>query len=160
MTKNITSRPTGQLAEPPSSIEQPLPDSSKIPALVWVRVAVSGTGVPVTGVVGASVGVIEAVGVSVVASLDEALGLAAEVAGDAGASELVVIGGAEIYRLAIPRADRLYVTEVHADIEGDARLPDVAWAEWEETRRDRHAAAENSHDFSFVVYDRRKSTAN
>ena len=102
----------------------------------------------------------EAAGVLVVASLDEALGLAAEVAGEAGARALVATGGAEIYRLAIPRADRLYVTEVHADIEGDARLPDVAWAEWEETRRDRHAAAENSHDFSFVVYDRRKSTAN
>lgn len=102
----------------------------------------------------------EAAGVLVVRSLDEALELAAEVAGDAGASELVVIGGAEIYRLAIPRADRLYVTEVHADIEGDARLPDVAWAEWEETRRERHAAAENSHDFSFVVYDRRKNSAN
>lgn len=102
----------------------------------------------------------EAVGVSVVASLDEALELAAQVAGDAGASELVVIGGAEIYRLAIPRADRLYVTEVHADIEGDALLPDVAWAEWEERRRERHAAAESSHDFSFVVYDRLKDCAN
>ena len=102
----------------------------------------------------------EAAGVSAVASLDEALELAAEVAGDAGASELVVIGGAEIYRLAIPRADRLYVTEVHAATEGDALLPDVAWTEWEETRRERHAAAENSHDFSFVVYDRRKNCAN
>lgn len=99
----------------------------------------------------------EATGVRVVATLDQALELAAAVAGEAGVAELVVIGGAEIYRLAIPRADRLYVTEIHANIAGDARLPDVAWAQWGETHRERHAAGEGSHDFSFVVYDRLKN---
>ena len=61
-----------------------------------------------------------AVGIEVAASLDAALQLAS------GAAEVVVIGGAEIYRLAIPRADRLYVTEVHTEPAGDALLPPVA----------------------------------
>ena len=59
-------------------------------------------------------------GIKVVRGLNEALNLAADIALIDGVEELVVIGGAEIYRTAIPRADRLYMTEVHAQVEGDA----------------------------------------
>jgi dihydrofolate reductase len=94
-------------------------------------------------------------GASVVSSLDAALGLAEGLAGREGAAEIVVIGGAEIYRLAMPRASRLYITEVHARVEGDAWLPPIDWGQWREASRERHAASgKNPYDFSFVVYER------
>ena len=94
-------------------------------------------------------------GIKVVRSLDEALRLADDIAQIDGVDELVVIGGAEIYREALPRAERLYLTEVHAVIQGDAVLPDIDWAQWREVGRERHAAeAPNPYDYSFVVYER------
>ena len=94
-------------------------------------------------------------GVRVVASLDEALRLAADIALIDGATELVVIGGVEIYRASIPRADRLYITEVHASVEGDAFLPRIDWSQWREVGRERHPASDaNPYDYSFVVYQR------
>jgi dihydrofolate reductase len=94
-------------------------------------------------------------GVKVVASLTEALALAADIAVIDGARELVVIGGAEIYREAIPGADRLYLTEVHAQVEGDAYLPEIDWRQWQEVSRERHGASgPNPYDYSFVVYHR------
>ena len=97
----------------------------------------------------------KAEGVQVTGSLDEALSLSADVALIDGAEEVLVIGGAEIYRAAIPRADRLYVTEVHASVEGDALLPEIDWNQWRELSRERHlAAGSNPYDYSFVVYER------
>jgi dihydrofolate reductase len=94
-------------------------------------------------------------GVKVVSSLDEALKLAEDIAVADGAEELVVIGGAEIYRSAMPRADRLYLTEVHASVEGDALLPEIDWSHWREVGRERHQAeSPGDHDFSFVRYER------
>lgn len=97
----------------------------------------------------------QAEGVKVVSSLEEALSLAADIALIDGVRELVVIGGAEIYRAAIPRADRLYITEVHASVEGDASLPDIDWTNWREEAREHHRAeGANPYDYSFVVYHR------
>lgn len=97
----------------------------------------------------------QAEGVRVVASLDEALRLAEDIALIDGAQELVVIGGAEIYKAAIPRAERLYITEVHASVEGDACLPQVDWKDWREIGRERYPAqGPNPYDYSFVVYER------
>lgn len=94
-------------------------------------------------------------GVRVVDSLDAALALAEDIALLDGAGEMMVIGGAEIYRAAIPRASRLYLTEVHADVEGDAFLPAIDWSEWRELSRERFAAGEaNPYDYSFVVLER------
>ena len=94
-------------------------------------------------------------GVKVVSSLDEALCLADDIATIDGVEELVVIGGAEIYRAAIPRADRLYITEVHARVEGDAVLPEIDWSNWLELSRKRYAATDaNPYDYSLVVYHR------
>ena len=95
-------------------------------------------------------------GVKVVASLQQALGLASDIAIIDGRDELVVIGGAAIYALAIPIADRLYITEVHAEVDGDVHLPAVDWSQWREVSRQRNTAVEpNPYDFSFVVYYRR-----
>lgn len=95
-------------------------------------------------------------GIKVVPSLDEALLLAEDVALIDGVEELVVIGGAEIYRESIPRADRLYLTEVHASVEGDAVLPEIDWSKWREVSRELHLAVQpNRYNYSFVVYERR-----
>lgn len=94
-------------------------------------------------------------GAKVVASLDQALVLAEQVALIDGRDEVVVIGGAQIYQLALPRTDRLYLTEVHADVEGDTWFPEVDASQWREiTRDDFPAEGPNPYDYSFVVYDR------
>jgi len=94
-------------------------------------------------------------GVKVVSSLAAALELAQQLAVVDDAEEAVVIGGAEIYQAALPFADRLYFTEVHASFEGDAVLPAIEWAQWREVSRERHAAqAPNPYDYSFVCYER------
>jgi dihydrofolate reductase len=99
-----------------------------------------------------------AAGVKVVASLEAALKLATDIAMIDGVEELVVIGGEQIYREALPMAQRIYLTEVHADVEGDAVLPPVRWEEWSEISRERHAASgTNPYDYSFVVFERREA---
>ena len=93
----------------------------------------------------------EAPGAEVFSSLDAAISRGVELAGEAG--EVMVIG-AEIYRQALPRATRIYLTEVHAQPEGDAHF-DFDRAGWREISRERHAAGEkDSADYSFVVLER------
>lgn len=94
-------------------------------------------------------------GVQVVASLDEAMAVGGDIADAEEAAEIVVIGGAQLYRQAMAMASRLYITEVHASVEGDVTLPAIHWRNWREISRERHAASEgNPFDYSFVVYDR------
>jgi dihydrofolate reductase len=96
-----------------------------------------------------------AAGVKVVSSVEAALTLAKEIALIDGTQELMVIGGAGIYAAAIPLAHRMYITEVHSSVEGDAYLPEIDWQQWREMSREHHCAAEaNMYDFSFVVYER------
>jgi dihydrofolate reductase len=73
-----------------------------------------------------------------------------------GASgELFVIGGSEIYRQALGMADRLYVTLIHQDFEGDAFFPDWDESRFREVSREEHpATAERPYSFSFVVMER------
>jgi dihydrofolate reductase len=72
--------------------------------------------------------------------------------------EIAVIGGAEIYAQWMDVADRLEVTEVHARPEGDTYFTAINPAEWEEVARVRHSAtADDSADFSYVTYRRRRS---
>lgn len=94
-------------------------------------------------------------GLQVAHSLEEALAKASEIAARAGVEEVMVMGGAEIYAATIPRADRLYMTEVHANVEGDAILPAIDWACWREVRREhRVAQSPNPYDYSFICYER------
>jgi len=73
------------------------------------------------------------------------------------ATEIAVIGGAEIYTQWMDSADRLEVTEVHARPDGDTRLAAISPVEWEEVARQRHPAGpDDSADFSYVTYRRRK----
>ena len=94
-------------------------------------------------------------GVEVVSNLDDALAIASA----AGDDEAFVIGGAEIYRLALPRADRLYVTLVLAEVEGDACFPDVDWDQWRRIDSESHEAdAENDYAHVYHVFERDEST--
>jgi len=73
------------------------------------------------------------------------------------AAEIAVIGGAEIFRQWLDRADRLEITEVHARPSGDTHF-DIDKAQWEETARVRHPAGpEDSAAYSYVTYRRRPS---
>ena len=95
-------------------------------------------------------------GVRVAHSLDEALAIAQETAAASGADSVTVAGGAEIYRQALPFADRLELTLVHAKPAGDALFPD-----WERdaflagVKEPHPADAENEHPYTFVSYRRR-----
>ncbi|MDG1944287.1 MAG: dihydrofolate reductase [Halioglobus sp.] len=97
----------------------------------------------------------QAEGVSVVSSLNDAVELAERISKGDGVDEVVIMGGAEIYAAALPLSDRLYATEVHADVEGDTLLPAVDWTQWREISRKRHnARSPNPYDYSFVRFDR------
>jgi len=99
-------------------------------------------------------------GVRVVASLDAALQLAEEIAANDSVDELMVIGGAQIYTEALLRADRLYYTAVHCSVDGDAFLPEIDWALWRETWREKHhAATPDACDYTFLTYDRRRTAS-
>ncbi len=109
-----------------------------------------------------------AAGAVVVHSLDEAVDRAAELsAGRAGSvpaaqagetAELIVVGGAEIYRLALPRVRRIYLTRLLTSIEGDTvfpRLEELAEPAWRETHRELHPAdARHAHPMAFCVLER------
>lgn len=90
-------------------------------------------------------------GVTWVTSLDEAL----QAAGDA--EEIMVIGGGRVYEQMLKRADRLYLTHIDAEVEGDTQFPDYEPDEWQSTFSEFHDADEqNSHSYCFEILDRRR----
>lgn len=89
-------------------------------------------------------------GAEVFASLGAALAACAD------APEAFVIGGTEAYREALALADRLLLTEIDADIEGDAHFPPFDRSDWRETAREPHAAdADCPFSYAYVTYERR-----
>jgi dihydrofolate reductase len=87
--------------------------------------------------------------VLVAGSLDAAQRMAA------GDAEPFVIGGGEIFRQALPRAERIYVTWVEADVAGDTYFPEWNESDWRLVRSEPHAADEkNEYDTTFCIYDR------
>lgn len=89
--------------------------------------------------------------VIVVHSWEKALSLA-----ELSDNEVFVIGGAEIYKLALPYANTLYLTRIQTRFEGDTFFPKINMNEWEEVSTESHAADEkNSHDFTFVTLKRK-----
>lgn len=92
--------------------------------------------------------------VTVAASLDEAL----DVARERGEDEAFVAGGAAVYEAALPRADRLYLTRVHGEIEGDLRFPSFDHEAWETVDREEHPASDDDeHATTFLVCERFRS---
>jgi dihydrofolate reductase len=94
--------------------------------------------------------------VQVVDSMKDALQIAATEPLD---NEVFVIGGAQIYALALPQADRLYITEIDAIIAGDTYFPEFDKTQWKEASRIHHEADErHEYAFDFVVYEKGKNT--
>jgi len=91
-----------------------------------------------------------AAGAAVAHSLAEARAAAG------GAERLMVIGGAELYRACLAEADVLHLTEVDAELDGDARFPPWRREDWEEVWREAHSADErHAYGYSFVTLKRR-----
>lgn len=89
-------------------------------------------------------------------SLLDAIEIARADADHRGVDEVAIIGGGSIYAEALPIADRLAMTEVHASPAGDAFFPEIDPSVWIETSRVRfEPAANDDHGFSFVTYDAR-----
>jgi dihydrofolate reductase len=87
----------------------------------------------------------------VVHSLEEGL----DIARKAGEQETFVIGGADMYTLSMPLANRLYLTEIQAELPGDTYFPEMDRSQWKEISRVHHVRdARHDAEFDFVVYDR------
>ncbi|ESJ23755.1 diacylglycerol kinase [Cupriavidus sp. HPC(L)] len=87
-------------------------------------------------------------GAETASSLEDALRLCV------GVEQVFLIGGAQLYAEALPSADRLIVTEIDADIDGDAHFPDIDPQRWIATERERHHSESNGFDYAFVTYER------
>jgi dihydrofolate reductase len=87
-------------------------------------------------------------GAKIAQSLQEAI----EICG--GDEEIFFVGGAELYAQALPLADRLYLTEIQAEVEGDAWFPEFDRGQWHEVSRDKRHDEVSGMDYHFVVYDR------
>lgn len=98
--------------------------------------------------------------VRVARSLEAAIDIGREIAARDGVEEIMVAGGAELYAEALPRADRLYLTLVHATPDGDTRFPDYDETAWVERRHLRVPAdADNPLEFSLIMLERRDGAA-
>lgn len=101
-------------------------------------------------------GAYQPAGALVVADFTEAVAIAREQAADDGAPEVCVIGGADLFALALPKARRMYLTEVDASPPGDAVFPPFDEAAWREVSREAHPAGpKDDHAFVFRVLERR-----
>jgi dihydrofolate reductase len=87
----------------------------------------------------------QAEGVTVVNSVEAALAAAGVM------DEIVVIGGAELYTQLLPQADRLYLTRIDAEFDGDAYFPEIDPAAWHEVYRQEHPA-DDRHDYAFTWF--------
>jgi dihydrofolate reductase len=94
----------------------------------------------------------------VVTTLDAALALAREEAKRLGADEISVIGGASLFSEIMPRAQRMYYTEVHASPEGDTLFPPFDRGEWREVaRKGPLQGAKDQYAYSFVTLERKSA---
>ena len=97
----------------------------------------------------------QAEGASVRDSLEEALKLAENIAAIDGAEQAFVIGGAELYRQALPLARLFHLTRIHAEASGDTRLDGFVESEWREvSRRDYQSDPDNPYDYSICLLRR------
>lgn len=95
-------------------------------------------------------------GVHVAHDWDRAVAIGTNLAQSMGADAIAVAGGAEIYRLALPHVEKIYLTEVHTAPEGDAAFPPVDRSRFREVKRSDHPkGADNEHSFTFIDFERR-----
>lgn len=90
-------------------------------------------------------------GVKVVYSIEEAIGIAK----DTGAQEAMICGGASIYRQFLPLSDRLYLTIIDTEIDGDAFFPEIDFNKWKEVKKiENKKDKENKFNYTFLVLER------
>jgi dihydrofolate reductase len=140
-------------------------DQKRFRALTWGKPLIMGRktfesiGKPLPGretiVVTRDLGFAPA-GVRVAHDVDAALTHAEQIADEMKADAIMVVGGGEIYRQTIARADRLYLTEVDLAPEGDAHFPAIDPAYWREATRERGVRTERDEaEFTYIDYVRR-----
>jgi dihydrofolate reductase len=96
-----------------------------------------------------------ATGAIVVHSLTDALARARDCAAQRDADEIFVIGGAELFREALPLAGRIYLTRVHAEPPGDVTFPEIDWNAWRVTHSESHPSGpKDAYAFTFSVLER------
>lgn len=85
--------------------------------------------------------------------LASSLSVALELAN--GSEEAFVIGGSQLFQMSAPLADRLYLTRVHATVDGDVLLPPIDFSAWKETSREEHPNdPEHEFSFTYINYER------
>jgi dihydrofolate reductase len=95
-------------------------------------------------------------GAIVTHSLEDGIRIAQDIAQKDGVDEIFIGGGSEIYRLSLPGADRLYLTEVHMTPEGDTLFPAFDRSEWQEVKREFHKAGDGeTADYTITVLERK-----
>jgi len=92
-------------------------------------------------------------GCTMAGSLDAALAACGD------AAEAMIIGGASLYAQALPRVQRMYLTLIHAQFDGDAYFPDYDPANWRELDRQDHTSKDEGFNYSFVAVDRIEASA-
>ena len=89
-------------------------------------------------------------GCTVVHSLDEAVAMFDK------SEEVFIIGGAQIYKQALPIADRIYLTVIDKEYEGDTSFPEIDYSTWNEISREEHSSGEEfEHPFAFITLERK-----
>lgn len=92
----------------------------------------------------------QAEGCTVASSLEAACNLCKS------ADEVVIIGGAQLYAKALDKVVKMYITHVHAELEGDAWFPEVDWDKWNKTREESYTQDErNEYAHSFQWWERK-----
>ncbi|MBB4094193.1 dihydrofolate reductase [Brucella pecoris] len=95
-------------------------------------------------------------GAGIVGSLDEAIALGRKLAADMGVGEVCIIGGGKIYAQALPLADRIHLTRVLAEIDGDTLFPEIDPQLWcVVSQEDVSAGEKDSHPTRYFVYEKR-----
>ena len=91
----------------------------------------------------------QAEGATIIRSLQEGQ----EIAAQNSENELFIIGGGEVYRMGLEIADRIYLTEIAGDFEGQVTFPELSGNQWKEIDRKHHATDErHQYAFDFVIY--------
>jgi len=95
----------------------------------------------------------ECEGAVLVSSVEQALTLIESTGDDP--DEVIIMGGGQLYKQILPKADKLYITRIHADIEGDTYFPDWTAFQWSEVARVHHAKDErHAYEFDFITLER------
>jgi dihydrofolate reductase len=101
-------------------------------------------------------GSFDPLGAVVCEDFSQAVQIGREQAADDGVDEVCVIGGATLFALALPKARRMYITEVDADVDGDVHFPNFDEAAWREVARQAHVADDkNQYGFTIRTLERR-----